>query len=130
MKEQITSYLLAFAGLTELVGNRVQWARRPQASALPAVVLNGIGGVPDYIMSGPSGLVSSRVQIDCWGATYASAEAVSRQVLARLNGVRFISGGVTFQGIFAEGESDSHEVAPGGTDIYRVTRDFILWHGA
>lgn len=129
MNEALTSHLLAFAALSALVGSRVYPVRRPQGDPLPAVVIHTIDGLPDYTSQGPSGLLSSRIQFDCWGKTYASAKSVARAVAQRLSGFKGTVSGVVFQGGFLEGERDSYEEGTGKSDLFRVSLDFIIWTG-
>ncbi|QDP57386.1 MAG: hypothetical protein Unbinned3696contig1008_64 [Prokaryotic dsDNA virus sp.] len=128
MEEALSAYLLADAGLTALVGNRVNWNARPQAQASPSVVLTRVGGTRDYMMAGASGLVDSRIQIDCWGKTYGSAIGVSRAVAAALSGLQTTIGGIRLHGSFLDSERQSYEQGSGGEDFHRVSLDFIIWH--
>lgn len=128
MEEALVAFLLADAGLSALVSDRITWGSRPQASALPAVVLHRIDGLRSYSADGPSGLVSSRVQVDCWGASYGSAKGLGRAVIARLSGYVGTTGGVQFQAAFAIDERDGYERGDSGADIYRSSIDFDIWH--
>ena len=128
MEEALSAYLLADAGLTVLVGNRVNWNARPQAQASPSVVLTRVGGTRDYTMAGASGLVESRIQVDCWGETFGSSIGVSRAVTAALSGLQTTIGGIRLHGSFIESERQSYEQGSGGEDFHRVSLDFIIWH--
>ena len=128
MEEALSAYLLADAGLTALVENRVNWNARPQAQASPSVVLTRVGGTRDYTMSGASGLVESRIQIDCWGKSFGSSIGVSRAVTAALSGLQTTIGGIRLHGSFLESERQSYEQGSGGEDFHRVSLDFIIWH--
>lgn len=130
MEEAFTNYLLGATGLTDLVGQRITWATRPQASALPVIVLNKISGAPEYADEGEVGLLSARIQIDCWGETYAAAKGVAREVMTRLSGggASFTQEGMEFQAAFNEDGQDSFERGAGGEDLYRVRLDFIIWY--
>lgn len=128
MEPALIARLLATAGLTALVSTRINWARRPQGEALPAVVLHRIDGGVDYHTEGPSGLVESRVQVDCWAASYGSAKAVARQVEAAVSGARFTSGAIRFDGIFIIDERDTtfDETTP----IFRTSLDLAVHHAS
>lgn len=130
MEEAFTNYLLVSSGLTDLVGPRITWATRPQASSLPALVLHKISGAPEYSDEGEAGLFSARIQIDCWGGTYAAAKGVAREVMARLSGdgAAFTQEGIEFQAVFNEDGQDSFERGAGGEDLYRHRLDFIIWY--
>jgi hypothetical protein len=136
MEEALSRLMLADAGISALVGTRVNWVVRPQSSALPAIVLNVIDTLPDYTMQGPSGLASSRVQVTCWSITYAAAKAVARAVEALLSGIDELVGDgdspeafTILRGGFQEGERESFEIGEGQTGLYSVSLDFIVWHG-
>jgi hypothetical protein len=128
MQEALTAYLLGSSGLAALVSNRITWAARPQASALPSVTLHTIDDIPGYVTTGPDGLASSRIQVDCWGLTYAEAKLASRAVEARLSGMSVTVSGVALRGGFKQGERDSFEQAAAGGDVYRTSTDYIIWH--
>lgn len=128
MEEALSAYLLADAGLTALVDNRVNWNARPQAQASPSVVLNRVGGTPAYSMTGASGLVQSRIQIDAWGKTFSSVIGVSRALKEALSGISATVGGIRFQGSFIDSERQSFEQGSGGEWFHRVSIDIQLWH--
>lgn len=125
MEESFVSYLLGSAGLTALVGQRIDWSIRPQASSLPQIVLHVIDSNPYYTDEGESGLSSSRIQIDCWGRTYAESKNVSRQVMSRISGVEFSQGGITFQLSHCVDQQDDFERSD-SEEFYRVRMDFIV----
>ena len=134
MEEAITTHLLAQAGLTALVGNRITWARRAQGSVSPAVVLHVIDRLPQYTMGGEANAKPQRIQTDCWATTYGEAKIVARQVTAALSGTHPSIGDgaspetfVDFLGSFKEGERDSFEQGAGGEALYRCSMDFIIW---
>lgn len=136
MEEALIAHLLAFGGLTDIVGQRITPALRPQGSALPALVVTKISDLPDYTMQGPSGLASSRIQIDAWASTYAGAKTAARQVEERLSGMDASIGDggspekfTILRGGFMQNESDSFERGQGGVDLYRVSQDYIIWSG-
>jgi len=129
MEEAITAALLADPGLAALAADRVTWGLRQQGSALPAVVLMRVDGAPVYCDDGETGLFSGRLQVDCWGATYASAKTLARAVKALLSGARFTQGGVEFQAVWIELEQDLYEQGTGSEpDLYRTSIDFGIWH--
>ncbi|MCJ8138431.1 hypothetical protein [Falsirhodobacter halotolerans] len=87
------------------------------------IVLHLISWVSGHTMQGPDGLNTSRVQIDCYGPTWADARGVAGRVRAALDGYR---GGV-FRGIFADGMRQTREAgANAGESIYRASADFII----
>jgi len=128
MEAALIAKLLATAGITALVGQRISWSRRPQGEALPAIVLHRIDGAPDYHLTGASGIVESRVQVDCWGASYGSAKAVARAVEAAVSGQRFTQGAIRFDAILILDERDStfDETTP----LFRTSLDLGVFHAS
>ena len=128
MEEALRAHLLETASIHALVDDRVSWASRPQASALPAVCLSKVDSLPDYTMQGPSGLVQSRVQVDCWADTYGGARGLARFVSVAISGIDTEINGYRLRGGFLQGDRDFFDQAAGGTDLFRVSLDFIIWH--
>ncbi|RZJ01817.1 MAG: DUF3168 domain-containing protein [Brevundimonas sp.] len=127
MEAALIAHLLATAGITAVVGQRITWGRRDQGGALPAIVLHRIDGAPDYHLTGASGLVESRVQVDCWGSSYGSAKSVARTVDTALSAARFTQGAVRFDAILIVDERDDtfDETA---TAIFRTSLDLQVHH--
>lgn len=127
MEEAMISKLLADSGIAALVGNRVFPGSRPQASALPCIVMNRISGAPVYADDGEIGIEQARMQLDCWGQTFTSAKQVSRAVRGALSAFHGIHGGVNFRFIELDLERDTRET---GTDavayLFRTSLDFIV----
>lgn len=129
MEAALIAKLLANSALTALVSTRINWSRRPQGEALPAVVLHRIDGQPDYHHAGPSGLVVSRVQVDAWASSYGSAKSVARAVEAAVTGFAFTQGAIRFDVILVASERDStDEIAP--NTYFRTSLDLMVHHAA
>ena len=122
MEEAISNLLLGNATVAGMVGDRVNWASQPGAE-LPAISLHRITGQRDATMTGRTGLVSSTVQIDVWGATYSQAKKLARAVIPALPQTP----GATLQGVFINSESDSFE-GEDPTPLYRTRIDISVWH--
>jgi len=127
MESALVAHLLGSAGLVALVGTRINWVRAPQGSISPRIVLYRVSGVRDMHMQGPSGLVSSRVQVDCLGLTYDSAKCVARAVEERLSG---FSGtrAIRFDGCFLVNERDDFSDSDTPDKLFRSSLDFTIWH--
>lgn len=128
MEESLVALLLATAGITSLVSTRIYWTLKPQGTANPYIVLTRVSGVRDYAYQGPSRLIPSRVQVDCYGLTFASAKNIARAVEARLSGVKLTQGATIFEGGFLEGERDTFEAEATPDKLFRTSLDFIIWH--
>ena len=126
MEAALIANLLASVGITALVSTRINWSRRPQGEALPAIVLHRIDGTPDVHHGGASGLGVSRVQVDCWGASYGSAKAVARAVEAAVTAQTFTQGVIRFDVILIADERDS--TSDETTPIFRTSLDLMVYH--
>lgn len=122
MEETLASLLLNDTAVSASVGQRVNWSERP-GDDLPAITLHRISGRRDSHSAGRSGLVSSTVQIDIWGASYKQAKLLARATIRALP--QAPSGNL--QGIFIESESDSFE-GEDPTPLYRTRLDISVWH--
>ena len=128
MEEAIRTHLLATAGVTALVSQRVYCGARPQGGDLPDIVINRISGAPVYTDDGNSGLSSARIQVDCYGATYAAAKGVAGAVFNSLSDFVGTSGGVTFQNILLEAERDFREGGSNASEyLFSTQMDFEVW---
>lgn len=123
MEEALIAVLRTHAGLTALTSTRIEWGARAQGATSPYVVLYRIGGERGQHLQGPDGLVSSRVQVDCWGVRYGAAKAVARQVVAALNGYR----GGDIRRVFIDTERDDAFLDP-PDPLYRTRLDLRVWH--
>lgn len=86
------------------VSFKVAWGTLGSESSLPRAVLYRVSGVRDMRMSG-KGLMQGRVQVDCYGATYAQAIGASRDVRGILEGYR----GGPVRGMFLQAVRDGFE---------------------
>ena len=121
METDFRALLVAAAGVG-LPAARINWGAHPQGVALPAVVLNVIDDVAGLILDASDGLSVGRVQVDCYGATYAEAKTLSASVRSALHAY---SGG-RFRLVSHVATRDSRE---GGTNdaerVFRAGLDFM-----
>lgn len=128
MEEDLLALLLADTAVAALVEGRAAWGQRLQNDGLPALVLYLISQPIEYSLDGPSLPIESRVQIDCWGGSPASAKAAARAVAGLLSGWSGVHGATLFQGIFQENARDGHEDGEGEERIWRSSLDFMVNH--
>jgi hypothetical protein len=126
MEAALIAKLLAATGVTALVSTRINWSRRPQGAALPCIVLHRVSGLPDVHHAGASGLVVSRVQVDCWGASYGSAKAVARAVETAITAQTFTQGATRFDVILIDSERD--DSTDETTPLFRTSLDLMVHH--
>lgn len=125
MEADLIAKILASAGVSALVSTRVNWSRRPQGSALPAIVLHRIDGSPDVHHGGRSGLVMSRVQADCWAASYGAAKAVARALESAITAQTFTQGATRFDLILIDSERDDTS-DQSDTPLFRTSLDLMI----
>jgi hypothetical protein len=116
MEEAIIARLLADSGVAAIASTRVFPGARPQASALPAIVLNRVSGGPLYADDGEVGLEQGRIQIDCWADTYSGAKLLARAVTACLSAFDGTVDTKTFEFIELENEPCWQAVLPSRRD--------------
>lgn len=81
------SALTADAGIAALIGTRVYPVMLPENPTLPALIYKFVGGRSTPTLT-TSGMQRSRLEIDCYGATYDDASALRSAVIAALNGLQ------------------------------------------
>ena len=134
----IYAHLLADSDVNGVVAGRIRKRRADTEDALPYIVFHIISGVHESDMKDPSGLVSSRVQINSYETTYELAWVLAEHVRDALQGLSGTlgSGGNTLavQNIELSGDGDldiepasgpqrGSQSAPHG-----VRQDFIVWY--
>jgi hypothetical protein len=124
MEAALIAKLLATTAITTLVATRINYGRRPQGSALPAIVLHVIDRLPDVTHGGRSGVLVSRIQVDCWGSTFGSAKAVARAVEDAITAQTFTQGSVRFDAILVDSERD--DTTDETTPLFRTSLDLMI----
>lgn len=121
MEEDFRALLLADTAVTGFVGDRINFGEHPQGAAYPAAVLQTISNVTDMHMNGAGGLEQGRVQVDCYGETYAAAKTLARAVTTALHFHRD-------ENFFFINQISSRDSREGGSNevrrLYRVSLDF------
>jgi hypothetical protein len=114
------------APVAALVGTRIHWIERPQATALPAITLQTISDQRSQHFGGLQSLQRARVQIDVWGETYASVRAATEAAVAALLPAH-TGNGVVFERAFVDRLDDGSE-RQGEATVFRASIDFIIHH--
>lgn len=105
----VRSALLADAAVAALVGTRVYAKKLPQAVTYPAATLELISGDPGNTVAAAGTMKWSRVRINAWGTTYATAEGLAHKIEAALNVKKSTQGAVRLASINAQGLRDFYE---------------------
>lgn len=122
----IRSRLLANPTVAAAVGTRITWVERPQASGLPAIVLQTISDPRPAHLKDYDAARMTRVQMDVFASSYSSALAITRAAIAALKEPAVVAG-KAFGGSFVDSQRDLAEDV-GGTLIHRQSVDLLVWH--
>jgi hypothetical protein len=128
LEKSLIAYLLAFPALQFLVSSRINWLVKPQGAINPYIVMQVISGVREANYQTHDALSQTRVQVDCWGLTFASAKSVGDAVQLRLLGFRGAHIGTYFDGIFLDSERHGYDASQTPDKLYRVSIDLMIWH--
>lgn len=129
MEADLIGKIAASVSISAIVADRVTPLARTQGAELPAVVVQRIGGGPEMADDGSAGIQGARVQVDCWGRTYAEAKDLSGVVIAELNATMDeIHGSTTFIYIILEEARDLREPGYNNPEyFFRTSLDFMVW---
>lgn len=89
---------------------------KPDVSA-PYITFQVVAGVPDTGLGGASGLVNTRMQIDCYAGSHSEVDALKAQVEAALAGSALQNVELSTQDLY---EAD--------VNLFRVLLDYSIWH--
>lgn len=121
----IVALTLADAATAALIGTRIYPLLLPDDCPLPAVSYHLISTVDSYTLDGPLSLVQVRLQIDCWGTSYADARAAAQVLKKLLNGYTgTLPNGVAVENIVRDGEQSGFDSGPRS---YYVQTDWMIW---
>lgn len=113
--------------ISGLIGTRMYPVRAPQNKPFPLVTYTPITGTRFHHSEGGAGLSGPRIQIDCWGESYADAKNTADAIRKVLDGYSGAAGDETIQGAFFDSERDSFEPDAGVEGVYRVSHDYFIY---
>ena len=119
MEAALRTRLKNDAGVTAIVGNRIDWDERPQATAYPALVLETVVGIDDQHMQGFT-LQETRIQFNCFAADKKTAVALRDAVKAAIAPPATV-GGVEFM----RAQRIERRQAPRNTNTDFVNREIL-----
>ena len=128
--EAVRGYLLSVQAVTDLIGQRFYFDRRPQGQYMPSATLMLSSESHDHQLSDRSGLVQSRIQIECFSSkrltSNAIAAAMYRSGIAALKG---LSNGLWFDGVMIEDGKRNYvldDKAGGDNGLYVTQFDLMV----
>lgn len=105
---------------------RTYWVDRPQAAALPAAVLQKMGGRRDQHMKGFNDLRPTRVQFEAWALSFAAAKTLLEALIAAAVPEN-TSNGIIFNRALVDGEPQTLGERTETAFIHRHIVDLIFW---
>lgn len=128
-------FLKTSAELEALVGARIYQMHAPENPDYPFVVVQLVAEPVPYHLRGPAGLVTSRVQVDCYAASSSAidpkwdVDLVAAAADEWLSGATFAIGSPTMhvRGVFRVNRIDFDE-DPAELGISRVMLDYAVWN--
>jgi len=94
----------------------------PQSPTYPLIVIQRVTGSRVHHLSGPSGAVRPRFQIEAWAETYAAAKALANLIRVALDGKEYTQDGVIFS-CLSQAEIDGYEDA---VNAHRIIQDYSV----
>lgn len=108
----------------------VHAVRAPQSESLPYTLVTEVSASEVSSMSGPSGLVYPRVQVDCYAYSQCEASEAAAEVKRQLDGFRGDMVGTKVQGCHWVDRRSLDEPTTASDDraVFRVMQQFIVWY--
>lgn len=119
IEKAIVSILSNAAAVTGIVGSNIFpiFVPQPAKDNLPAITYRQISGPRDHVMSGPTGLVSARFQINCWNKTYKGLREFANAVRTTLDGFADTVLGTEIQAVMLLDEGDVPSIKPENEEL-------------
>lgn len=122
LDEFLLEALTENATVAGLVGTRVYPHKLPQSPTLPAVTYRIISQPPT---EANTELFEARIQLDCWGGTYAASAALAVAVPKALRFYRKSDGGNTVLSIYDANKGETYEDE---REIWRTIIDMMAMY--
>ena len=138
---ELKTYLKTISAITDLVGATTaarihSHLARQKWTTPPWIVFGVLAGTSYEDLTGPSGLITSHIQIDAYGTSEAQAKSLHDAIHTALmvtNGAgRYTMGSTYIHGVTSVGGfEEDHETPQPGKDIsrYICSRDYQITYG-
>lgn len=117
--------LLANAGVKAIVKQNVNPGIAPQNSTLPDLTVTRVSETPQQSLKRASGLIETRVQVECRAKTYTAVDKLGQAVRAALQDLRGTYAGRKAVFLAAGSDYDDHA---DDASVFRRMIDFYCWH--
>ncbi len=123
--------LIATTAVTDIVGTKAFPIKAMQETALPYITYQVISDVSVNHSTGATETNTTRIQVDCWAASYDVARTLAKAVKEALKNWTDATGDPQISSCHYEDGSDAPEpVLPGEDKLaaHRVRQDYSLWY--
>lgn len=126
IEKAIFSKLTTTQTIAAIVGTRVFPVFLPEKTALPALVFRRVSTEGAALShSGPSGLVTSEFDVECYSKELASAKTLAVQVRKTFSGWSGTAAGVVVHRSMVDDEFDDYDFESG---LYTIVIQIFLTH--
>lgn len=124
--------------VSALIGSRVYPNAAPQDipddQLGPHVIYFKVSSVPERHLGGPSAPTQTRLQVDCYARSYATAQDIAHALREATDGysgtVEGNDGSLELRSVRLEDMRDIYEFTTEETGWHRVSCDFLIWHAS
>ena len=130
IEQAIYSVLSGNAAVSALVSTRIYPTIAPEGASLPFLAYRRVETEHVQTKSRTQDdLARARIEVRCVASSYSGVRTLADKVRLALHGYAGTSGSYTIRGTISEGEYDSGELPPDGTDVPRhvVVNDYGVW---
>ena len=130
LEKAVRAVLIADGTVTGLVASRVYPQRRPQGTAVPAVVYSNVFQETNQALATQGGIKRTRLSIEVIDNTYGDTKTLRNAVESALINYSGTTQGETINSLRLESAVDIDETNDPASDFgyFRTILDFIIWH--
>ena len=130
LEKAVRAILIADGTTNGLVSSRIYPQRRPQGTALPAIIYSNIFDHENESIQTQSGLRRARMSVELLSSTYSGVKTLRDAVESALINYTGTISGATIKSSRLESSVDIDEDLNPASEFgtYRVIMDFIIWY--
>ena len=130
LEKAVRSILIADATVTSLVSSRVYPQRRPQGTAVPAIVYQNVFQATNEALATQGGIKRTRLSVEVFDSTYGDTKTLRNAVESALINYTGTTQGETINSLRLESAVDIDESKDPAGDFgyFRTILDFVIWH--
>ena len=130
LEKAVRAILIADSTTNGLVSSRIYPQRRPQGTALPAIIYSNIFDHENESIQTQSGLRRARMSVELLSSTYSGVKTLRDAVESALINYTGTIGGATIKSSRLESSVDIDEDLNPASEFgtYRIIMDFIFWY--